>query len=208
MRRILLAGFAVGSIAVLAACGSSNNDSTAHDGMSMSTSMSTPPASGATPASGPHNAADVTFATDMIPHHGKATQMAEMALTKTSNAEIKRLATAIKNAQDPEIETMSGWLAGWGQPVPAATMGSMPGMSMPGMMSDADMAKLEQSSGSAFDRQWVTMMIDHHTGAVDMAKTELSAGQNPDAKQLAQSIITSQSSEIATMRQLLGTLPN
>lgn len=46
-------------------------------------------------------------------------------------------------------------------------------------------------------------MIVHHEGAIDMAEDELAGGENPDARQLASSIIESQSAEIAEMRELL-----
>jgi hypothetical protein len=69
------------------------------------------PASGSasgTPAAGAHNDADVAFATGMIPHHGQALTMADMALNSAGNAEVKALAEQIKKAQDPEIQQMSG----------------------------------------------------------------------------------------------------
>ena len=169
-----------------------------------------------TPASGPHNTTDVSFASDMIPHHAQAVQMADMALTQATSAEVKTVATAIKAAQDPEIATMSGWLAGWGETVPATSMGmggtGMGGMdhsmgSGTGMMSEADMTALGDARGAAFDRMWVSMMISHHTGALEMATTELADGQNADAQSLARSIVTSQTAEITTMKQLLTTLP-
>jgi uncharacterized protein (DUF305 family) len=75
------------------------------------------------------------------------------------------------------------------------------------MMSDADVTSLGNASGATFDRMWVTMMIQHHQGAVTMAKTEQTTGQNPDAKALAQSIITSQSAQITQLSSLLATLP-
>lgn len=191
---------------VLAGCSSSGGDSAAG-----STSSATASVTG-TPASGPHNAADVSFATDMIPHHAQAVEMADMALKQASSTEVKTLATQIKSAQDPEIATMSGWLAGWGEDVPSSSMsmGSMDHSmgSGTGMMSDADMTSLGAASGAAFDKMWVSMMIEHHTGALDMAKTELSDGQNPDAQKLAQSIVASQTAEIATMKQLQTTLPS
>ena len=102
---------------------------------------------------------------------------------------------------------MSGWLAGWGQPAPEGGMsGDMEGMDHGGMMSAADMDALDASTGSAFDRMWVEMMIEHHQGAVEMAQTELSDGQNADAKALAQTIISTQTAEIATLTKLLPTL--
>jgi uncharacterized protein (DUF305 family) len=86
-----------------------------------------------------------------------------------------------------------------------ATMPSM-GHGMPGMMSAADMAKLEAATGKEFDKQFCTMMIDHHEGAVAMAKDELADGANPEAKAMAQQIITAQQAEITQMKQILARL--
>jgi uncharacterized protein (DUF305 family) len=170
--------------------------------MSAGSSMSSAPTNGA------HNTADVAFATDMIPHHGQAVQMADLALSKATNAQLKTLAAQIKAAQDPEIATMSGWLKAWGSPVPSASMGtgSMGGMAMNGMMSAQQMTQLGQASGPAFDKLWVQMMIAHHQGALAMARIELSAGGDAASKALAQSISDSQSKEIATMQSLFATL--
>ncbi|MGC4910361.1 DUF305 domain-containing protein [Streptomyces cyaneofuscatus] len=48
------------------------------------------------------------------------------------------------------------------------------------------------------------MMIGHHEGAIDMAKTEQAQGSYGPAKTMAKSIITSQSTEITEMNTLLG----
>ncbi len=56
---------------------------------------------------------------------------------------------------------------------------------MPGVMSSDQMHQLWQASGDAFGRLFLQMMITYHQGAVTMAKTELSDGKNPDARQLA-----------------------
>lgn len=83
----------------------------------------------------------------------------------------------------------------------------MPGMpsheSMGGMMSEADMAKLRAAKGAEFDRMWLTMMIGHHEGAVEMANAEIRDGADADAKALANRIIGAQQAEIAEMRKLL-----
>jgi len=47
------------------------------------------------------------------------------------------------------------------------------------------------------------MMIEHHTGAIDMAKTEQSDGKNADAVALAKKIEADQTAEVAQMKQLL-----
>jgi uncharacterized protein (DUF305 family) len=50
------------------------------------------------------------------------------------------------------------------------------------------------------DRDFVTMMIPHHQGAIDMAKALLLYGKDPQMRRLAQEIITDQQSEIELMQ--------
>jgi uncharacterized protein (DUF305 family) len=146
----------------------------------------------------------------MIPHHQQAVQMAAMAEARASNADVKQLATKIKAAQQPEIDTMNGWLTAWGEPTPGSSMNAgMAGMNhgaMPGMMSDADMKTLMDVKGGTFDKQFLTMMISHHEGAIEMAERETAQGSNTDAKALAAKIATDQLAEITTMKAILGRL--
>ena len=208
MKAVLFAAVSAAAILTLAACGSGTSapgDSSSAMPSGMSMPATSAPAGAA--ASGPHNSADADFATNMIPHHQQAIDMADLALTKSANADVKRFATRIKAAQSPEINAMTGWLTAWKVPVPTTSMDhDMPGMAMPGQMSDADMAALRRATGAAFDKMWLELMIKHHDGAIDMAKTELSEGQNASAKSLAQSIIAGQSAEIAQFRKLLPTV--
>lgn len=151
---------------------------------------------------GDHNAADVTFATDMIPHHRQAVMMAELAESRSDNPDVLQLAAEIRDAQDPEIQTMSGWLEEWGEPVPDE-MDAMSGMDMPGMASDQEMADMEAASGPGFDELFLESMVTHHTGAVQMAQAEQADGQYAEAVDLAERIEQSQSVEIETMEGLL-----
>lgn len=148
-----------------------------------------------------HNDADATFAQQMVPHHTQALDMAALVPDRTTNAKVTDLAARIKKAQGPEIDQLNGWLAKWG------AGHAMPGMPshgpMGGMMSDAEMAKLRAAKGAEFDRMWLTMMIAHHEGAVQMANTELRDGADADAKALAGRIVDAQRAEIAEMRKLL-----
>lgn len=215
-RHLITIAAATAAVAVLAACSSNSTTRAGHPSMpasGMSASgmpMTTGSDASATPAVGAHSQADIAFATQMIPHHRQAVQMADMALTRATNADVKTLAQTIKAAQDPEIVQMSGWLAGWPQAIPSSSTNGMGGMDHTGtgMMSDADMTGLSKATGAAFDRMWVSMMIRHHQGAVTMATTEQSTGQNPDAKKLAQSIITSQTAQITQLTALLSKLPS
>lgn len=155
------------------------------------------------------NDADVTFATEMIPHHQQAVEMAELAADRAQSPEVRKLAQDIEAAQDPEIQTMTKWLEDWGQEAPSGSMdhgemGHGDSEEMPGMMNETEMTRLEESDGSAFDQMFLEMMMAHHEGAVEMARTEQKNGENPDAVALAEKIETDQEAEIATMKDLLG----
>ena len=164
-----------------------------------------------------HNDADVEFAQDMIPHHAQAIVMSSMAKKQARDPRLRQLATDIQAAQGPEIEQMSGWLKTWGEDVPQGMrgmggdsdydMGDMGSMmdngDMPGMMTGRQMSNLDKSSGSRFDRMWLQMMIQHHEGAIEMAKVEQKNGQSTDAIELAKTIESAQTEEIALMKSML-----
>lgn len=193
-KNFIISGLMLASAVLLGACG--GNDSM--PGMSSSAPSSAEAEAG-------HNADDVTFAQQMIPHHSQALDMAKLVPSRSTNPKVLDLASRIEKAQDPEIQQMHGWLSTWSAGMPGMSSESMPGMSgsMPGMMSDADLKQLGAAKGAEFDKMWLDMMIKHHQGAIDMAKTELTKGGNADAKALAQKIIDAQQAEITEMRGLL-----
>ena len=75
-----------------------------------------------------------------------------------------------------------------------------------GTMSGEDMDSLGTASGPEFDSMFLELMIEHHTGAVEMAETELDEGRFADALEMAESIRTGQAEEISEMEQLLDEL--
>ncbi|WP_329119486.1 DUF305 domain-containing protein [Streptomyces sp. NBC_01465] len=178
---------AAGSLLLLAGCGSSDDK---------------PKAAASSSSASAFNDADVMFAQMMIPHHQQALEMAELADGRASDAEIKSLAGAIEKAQDPEIRTMTSWLKGWDEPVTASGMNH--GMS--GMMSAADMSQLKAAKGVAFDRKFAELMIGHHEGAVEMARTEQKDGRDAGAVAMADDVVKAQSAEIAQLRKVLDRL--
>ena len=160
-----------------------------------------------------HDDADVAFATAMVPHHEQAVAMARLGVDRAASPDLKMLARQIDAEQRPEISQLEDLLSGWGRPVARASseMAAMPGMSGTdehgtgrGMMTDQQMRDLTAASGPAFDRLFLKMMIKHHGGAVEMAETELSDGQNGDAQLLAQNISDSQQAETTLMIQMLA----
>ncbi|CAN5409679.1 DUF305 domain-containing protein [soil metagenome] len=144
------------------------------------------------------NDADVEFTTGMIPHHQQAVVMSEMAVDQ-GGPEVVDLAGRIEAAQGPEIETMTNWLQDWGVDVPTG-MGSMADMDV---QDPDDMQDLMGAQGGQFDTAWLEMMIEHHEGAISMARTEQDEGVNPDAVDLAGTIIDAQQAEIVEMQQML-----
>ncbi|MDP1818793.1 MAG: DUF305 domain-containing protein [Acidimicrobiales bacterium] len=158
-------------------------------------------------AAAEHNDADVTFAQGMIPHHRQAIEMAELAPDRAEDERVLDLAQRIESAQAPEIAEMTGWLEDWDEDVPAEGEGGHDehdsGSGVSGMMTTEDMDSLEAASGAEFDQMFLTMMIEHHNGALDMAETEVEDGQFHDAIALAEAIIDAQESEIAEMQAIL-----
>ncbi len=57
------------------------------------------------------------------------------------------------------------------------------------------------------DRDFATMMIAHHQGAIDMARAELGHGTNEQLRRIAQEIIVNQIQEIAAMHVAVGDPP-
>lgn len=179
------------------------------------------------------NSADVLFVQGMIPHHAQAIDMAALAEGRTKNAQVLKLATAIHGAQDPEIEQMTGWLKAWGKPLPSDMVEDSHAEEETdehahaegetddhghtaeeeaaphghggegGMMTAAQMASLKKLKGKAFDKQFLTLMIEHHAGAVTSAKQTIERGLNPDVKKLCQAIVKGQNAEIVLMKKLL-----
>ncbi len=185
---------------VLTACGSSKDSSTAASSPSSSTTGS----STGQRIDATHNDADVTFINDMAPHHSGAVAMAQLAAGQGGSAQVKDLANRISAAQGPEIEKMKAMAAAWkitlNTDAGATTgMGGMGG----GMSSGDDMDALRARTRSAFDKEFLTRMTAHHTSAVQMAQTEIAQGANPQAKELAASIVAAQQKEIAEMAGLL-----
>ncbi|GAA2173098.1 hypothetical protein GCM10009784_06140 [Arthrobacter parietis] len=196
MKRYLsLSALGVAAVVMLAGCGAADPGESAAG-------------SSGSEVSGEHNDADVMFAQMMIPHHEQAVQMSDVVLAKDGlSPEITELATQVKDAQAPEIETMTGWLDAWGEPVEGHHMESADGEDgMDGMLSEDQMGELEAAEGEEAARMFLESMTAHHNGAVDMAQEEIENGENPEAIALAEDIVETQEAEIEEMKELLAEL--
>jgi len=196
-KALTISATALAAVIALAGCSAGTNSGSSMPGMDHSTTGSS-----TAPAAADHNPTDTMFAQGMIPHHAQAVEMSEMMLKKQGiDAKVTALAGRIKAAQGPEIERMTGWLQGWKEST------QMPGGHvMSGMLGDDDLKKLDAANGTEAAKLFLTQMISHHEGAVEMANAEVRSGKNPEAVKLAKDISASQTDEIKEMKDLLAAL--
>jgi uncharacterized protein (DUF305 family) len=159
---------------------------------------------------------DQHFIQMMIPHHQGAVDMANLALSKATHPELKKLAQSIKTSQTQEIQEMKGWYKKWyGTDVPTTSSMKMPmhsgtgtnqgmpmnsglGMDMMGMMGMMNMDLTALKNAPNFDQVFIGEMIPHHQMAVMMAAMVL-ASPHPELRNLGKAIIQAQSAEIEQM---------
>jgi len=164
---------------------------------------------------------DAGFAGDMQRHHAQAVEMSNLVLQRTSDAEIRTLATDILLTQQQQIGQMYAWLELWSLPqsssqpamawmpqdqanTPGHDMASMGSQPMPGMATSKDLAQLAKATGTRANRLYLQLMIPHHQGALDMATAAAQNAETSQVKALAQAILDSQTAELAVLRQMLA----
>jgi uncharacterized protein (DUF305 family) len=153
-----------------------------------------------------HNAADVAFVRNMLPHHQQGVELAAMVAAHTTNPDLKVIAAHIGADQQAEIQTLNLLLAQWHEeanPDGGAHAGHE-GMPMMGMVDQSTVNELQSLAGAAFDTLWAKSMISHHQGAVMMAQDEIAHGQSVDAIHVAALIVEAQQREIAVMTHLIS----
>jgi uncharacterized protein (DUF305 family) len=145
---------------------------------------------------------EVMFYQMMIPHHQQAVDISQLALEKSKNPELLKLAQDIYDGQSSEIKLMNKWLADGGH---SSDMGHSMDDQMGGMLSDAELAMLKTKSGSAFDIYWLQKMIAHHEGALHMVMM-IEDSSNPRVQRFASDIDSVQSAQISQMEKMLKKL--
>ena len=165
----------------------------------------------------PYTAADVHFMSGMIGHHSQAIVMAGWAPSHGASPSVHTLSDRIINAQRDETATMQQWLRDRQQPVPETSAKGMKmvmdgvehEMLMPGMLTEAQMKQLDAARGKEFDRLFLTFMIQHHKGAVQMVKElfdSYGAEQDDLVFKFASDVNVDQTTEIARMEKMLVAL--
>ncbi|MGE0354106.1 MAG: DUF305 domain-containing protein [Gemmatimonadales bacterium] len=158
-----------------------------------------------------YTGADVRFMTGMIAHHAQAIVMSRWAPTHGASPQVLTLTQRIINSQQDEIRTMQTWLKDHGQPVPEGSPEAMSAMHgdhglMPGMLTAEQMRELDAARGPEFDRTFLRLMIQHHTGALTMVDDlfgSYGAAQEDLVFKIASEIQSDQTTEIERMRGML-----
>lgn len=149
---------------------------------------------------------DVKFISGMITHHAQAIEMVNLLKSRTESEAMRMMALRIEVSQNDEIAWMRRWLDERKQPQPSEHAHHMPGGMMPGMLTDADMAKLAAAKGPAFDRLFLEGMIKHHMGALIMVEELFNSpgsAQQADMFDFASHVDADQRMEISRMTQML-----
>jgi uncharacterized protein (DUF305 family) len=160
-----------------------------------------------------YTAAGVQFTSGMIGHHAQAIVMAGWAPSHGASPVVRSLAERIMVSQTDEIKFMQDWLRAREQVVPPTDPRGyvMPGvagpMLMPGMLTPEQMTALDQSRGVEFDRLFLTDMITHHRGAIDMVHQLMATGQGEGEDDAlvtyATNVAADQAAEIGRMGRML-----
>ncbi len=159
-----------------------------------------------------YTASDVAFMQAMIVHHTQALDMAKLVKDRTNTEDLLTIAGRIESSQADEIAFMKTWLAERGEPIQDPMMaghGDHMHHMMKGMASPEQMAALADAKGVEFDRQFLTLMIAHHDGAVDMVEELLredGTAADPVLYQFVNDIDKEQTTEIERMDKLLAGL--
>ncbi|WP_433459116.1 DUF305 domain-containing protein [Micromonospora sp. CA-248212] len=150
------------------------------------------------------------FARDMTTHHTQAVEMSLIAYRSATLPEVRQIAVDIATGQQGEIGAMQTWLREWG----LSPTGSQPPMSwmsdgaavkdglMPGMATPQQMAALRDAKGIEVDRQFLTLMYNHHLGGIHMIDAALAETDNAEVVRVAETMKSTQQSELNNLRQL------
>ena len=155
-----------------------------------------------------YSAADVQFMQGMITHHAQALEMTALVDARTTREAMRLLSQRIALSQEDEIGMMRDWLQDRNLAVPDLTAHHEHDAElMPGMASPEQMQALAAATGREFDSLFLTLMIEHHRGALTMVDDLLDqrgAAQDSVLYEFTADITADQSAEIERMDAMLA----
>lgn len=147
------------------------------------------------------------FVEEMMPHHKGGIEMAKAIIKYGSNPEVNKIAEHIVTSQEAQMPIMMKLKAAFEkEPLSDKEQAKK-------YIQEYDKIKTEMfeemqdvSLTEAPDEVFLEQMIDHHEGAIDMAKLVLKYTKNPELKKLAKNIVSTQSKGVKEMEKLLDTI--
>lgn len=155
------------------------------------------------------NDADAEFVSMMIPHHFQALVMSGMAPERSNDQELLTLADRIDAEQDIEISMMQSW-QGWrdlevtdAEEAYQEILQDPEILEQMGMATPEELDEMSGSTGTAFDVQYLELMIEHHEGAIDMLVDVITNGNDATLEGWATDMLTTQQTQIRQMEAML-----
>ena len=156
---------------------------------------------------------DLMYIDMMIPHHESVIALAHVAVPELTHPDLIRIAEAIVDTQDAEIEALEELRDAWYPDAPTVAMDQI--MGMPGM--DTDMEMMDQVMRADWqvqsfcaaenkDLAFIEQVIPHHQMAVDTSESALEMAVHPELVAIAELVIAAQEQEIEELEAIRAEL--
>lgn len=132
------------------------------------------------------NKADARYASEALRQHAQTIHLLDLTLGRAGlDPQISALGDEVRPRLFAEANADQRFLKSWHQSVPQTFLehnddpqGPRWDASIPGVLSNAQVAALESAKGSHFAKSWLKALIDHERGAVTLAQTAAKSGES------------------------------
>jgi uncharacterized protein (DUF305 family) len=157
----------------------------------------------ASPLTPRENSPEVTFTRDMSAHHAQAVEMATLIRDRSTDTELRQLTLDMILTQQNQIGQMQAWLNLWNLPQEGLAPPMQGMIEAMGMAPQERVNELTTLPIAEAEISFLQLMIRHHEGGVFMAEDILETTRQSVVRRLAESIVVSQTGEVAYMEELL-----
>jgi uncharacterized protein (DUF305 family) len=143
------------------------------------------------------SAADTAFVAALLPHHHLGMELVDAGARGADDVRLRRLVFEMGSYHGAEMAALQAWADAW----KVAADDAFPGELEPGAI-----ALLELLTGDDHDTWWLHLMIEHHLGAVTIARAQMAGGGIPEVVDMAAGVAAVQANELERMQALLAEL--
>ncbi|MEV6303626.1 DUF305 domain-containing protein [Actinoplanes sp. NPDC051861] len=153
------------------------------------------------------NDTDVMFLQMGLAQITEGEQLAQRAQDRSTNAELKAVATELRQQWQTESGTMQRWLMGWERPLAAdPSTGVHAGHGDLHALQPDDLTTLDAARGADFDRTAVALILGNLHNSVETMRMESAGGAYPPAKSLADQMAAARQKQIQRLLALAPTI--